>query len=86
MSDRVWPARLSPKAAKAFSELPPHARQLVRDLLDIAARTPWGWPQWDATDPEGEDVRCASVGQLGLVYLVNGVAGRLYVIEVVWLG
>ncbi|MEV7180655.1 hypothetical protein [Kitasatospora sp. NPDC093679] len=45
MNDRTWPARLSPKAAKAFTELPGHTQQLVRDLLDIAARTPWGRPQ-----------------------------------------
>ncbi|WP_354645334.1 hypothetical protein [Kitasatospora camelliae] len=86
MSDHIWPARLSPKAVKTFAELPAHAQQLVRDLLDIAARTPWGWPQWDATDPEGDDVRCASIGQLSLIYLVNSVAGRLYVIDLVWLG
>ncbi|WP_329491627.1 hypothetical protein OG618_34870 [Kitasatospora sp. NBC_01246] len=86
MSDRVWPARLSPQAAKTFVDLPPHAQRTVRDLLDIASRTPWGWPQWDATDLEGEDVRCASVGQLSLVYLVNRPAGRLHVIDIVWLG
>ncbi|MET8631040.1 hypothetical protein ABZW30_46430 [Kitasatospora sp. NPDC004669] len=86
MSDRVWPARLSPQAAKTFAELPPHARQMVADLLDIASRTPWGWPQWDATDVEGEDIRSASIGQLSLVYLVNRPAGRLHVIDIVWLG
>ncbi|GAA2749904.1 MULTISPECIES: hypothetical protein [Kitasatospora] len=86
MNDQVWPVRLSPQAAKTFAALPAHAQQLVRDVLDIASRTPWGWPQWDATDPEGESVRCASVGQVSLVYLVNSVAGRLYVIDVVWLG
>ncbi|MGW4895032.1 hypothetical protein ACWEQL_22590 [Kitasatospora sp. NPDC004240] len=86
MSGHTWPVRLSPKAGKTFVELPLHAQQLVRDLLDIASRTPWGWPQWDATDPEGESVRCASIGQLSLVYLANGVAGRLYVIDIVWLG
>ncbi|MFC9330789.1 hypothetical protein [Kitasatospora sp. NPDC057015] len=86
MSDRVWPARLSPQAGKILTQLPPHAQQMVADLLDIASRTPWGWPQWDATDPEGEDVRCASIGQLSLIYLVNSAAGRLYVIDIVWLG
>ncbi|MFD8749384.1 hypothetical protein ACFV0O_00130 [Kitasatospora sp. NPDC059577] len=86
MSDPAWPVRLSPQAAKTFAELPAHARQMATDLLDIASRTPWGWPQWDTTDPEGEDVRCASVGQLSLVYLVNRLAGRLHVIDIVWLG
>ncbi|MFJ1709743.1 hypothetical protein [Kitasatospora sp. NPDC088346] len=86
MSEAVWPARLSPQAGKTFTQLPTHAQQMVRDLLDIASRTPWGWPQWDATDPEGEDVRCASIGQLSLVYLVNRQMGRLHVIDIVWLG
>ncbi|MEU1422000.1 MULTISPECIES: hypothetical protein [unclassified Kitasatospora] len=86
MTDRVWPARLSPQAAKTFVDLPRHARLTVRDLLDIASCTPWGWPQWDATDLEGEDLRCASVGQLSLVYSVNRLAERLYVLDIVWLG
>ncbi|WP_281427647.1 MULTISPECIES: hypothetical protein [Streptomyces violaceusniger group] len=29
---------------------------------------PWGFRQWNADDPEGEDVRHASVGQLSLTY------------------
>ncbi|AUY53625.1 hypothetical protein [Streptomyces sp. CB01881] len=86
MSDRAWPARLSPQAGKAFVELPPHVQQMAGDLLDIASCAPWGWPQWDATDPEGEDMRCASIGQLSLVYLVNRLSGRLHVISIVWLG
>ncbi|WP_234355627.1 hypothetical protein [Kitasatospora aureofaciens] len=65
---------------------PGHAQQMTTDLLDIASRTPWGWPQWDTTDPEGEDIRCASIGQLSLVYLVNRARGRLHVIDIVWLG
>ncbi|GAA1240554.1 hypothetical protein GCM10009665_34270 [Kitasatospora nipponensis] len=86
MTARPWPTRLSPQAAKTLSALPQPARELVRDVLDIAARTPWGWPQWDSTDLDGEDVRCASVGPLTVVYLVNRGAERLHVIDVVWLG
>jgi hypothetical protein len=37
-----WPALLSPQAGKTLSELPPHAVEMVRDVLDIASRTPWG--------------------------------------------
>ncbi|MFD8707672.1 hypothetical protein ACFV1W_34665 [Kitasatospora sp. NPDC059648] len=86
MSNHTWPVRLSPHAGKTFIELPAHAQQMTTDLLDIASRTPWGWPQWDTTDPEGEDIRCASIGQLSLVYLVNRTRGRLHVIDIVWLG
>ncbi|MEV0537858.1 hypothetical protein [Kitasatospora sp. NPDC050463] len=86
MTDRRWPARLSPQAGKTLVALPPHAREMVRDVLDIASRAPWGWPQWDSTDPEGEDLRTASIGPLTMVYTVNRLAGRLYVIDIVWLG
>ncbi|MEU3341952.1 hypothetical protein [Streptomyces sp. NPDC006668] len=34
---------------------------------------------------EGEDVRAAAVGQLTAVYWINCPAGRLYVIDIVWL-
>jgi hypothetical protein len=81
-----WPARLSPKAAKVLAGLPAHAQENVRDLLDIASRTPWGWPVWDATDPDGEDLRTAAVGPLTVVYWVNRAAQRLHVIDIVWLG
>ncbi|MGW1728065.1 hypothetical protein ACWCQK_34855 [Streptomyces sp. NPDC002306] len=66
MTDQPWTVRLSPQAAKTFTELPSHAREMVRDGLDIAVRSPWGWPQWNGADPEGEDVRAASVGQCPL--------------------
>ncbi|MGI5447188.1 hypothetical protein ACQEVM_15685 [Streptomyces sp. CA-243310] len=81
-----WPARLSPQAAKVLAGLPAHAREMARDVLDIAARTPWGWPQWDAGDPAGEDVRSASIGRLSVVYRVNREAGRLSVLDLVWFG
>ncbi|MEW1865674.1 XRE family transcriptional regulator [Streptomyces sp. NPDC088194] len=60
----LWPARLSPQAAKILTELPPHAVEMLRDVLDIAGRDPWTWPPMDAGDVEGEDVRAAAVGQL----------------------
>ncbi|MEU9414530.1 hypothetical protein [Streptomyces sp. NPDC051000] len=81
-----WPVRLSPQAAKALAVLPEYAVEIVRDVLDIAARDPWSFPAFDNRDPEGEDVRSATIGQLAAVYFVNRSAGRLYVIDVVWLG
>ncbi|MFE4398692.1 MULTISPECIES: hypothetical protein [Streptomycetaceae] len=82
----TWPARLSPKAAKVLADLPDHAQQTARDVLDIASRTPWGWPQWDTTDPDGEDLRTAAIGPLTCVYWINRAAGRLHVIDIAWLG
>ncbi|MBT2542868.1 hypothetical protein J7E99_19670 [Streptomyces sp. ISL-44] len=78
--------RLSPQAAKTLAELPDPAREMVRDVLDIAVRSPWGWPQWNAGDPEGEDVRAASVRQLSVVYTVNRLTRHLSVLDIVWLG
>ncbi|MET9695154.1 hypothetical protein ABZY81_43485 [Streptomyces sp. NPDC006514] len=86
MSDRPWAVRLSPQAAKTLVELPEPAREMARDVLDIAVRSPWGWPQWNAGDPEGEDVRAASVGQLSVVYVANRLTRGLSVLSVVWLG
>ncbi|MGA5207891.1 hypothetical protein [Streptomyces variegatus] len=85
MSDTPWPARLSPKALSVLEELPKHAQEMARDVLDIAGRDPWSFPPFDARDPEGEDVRSASVGQLTAVYWINRPAGRLYIVDVVWL-
>ncbi|GHB85301.1 hypothetical protein GCM10010347_65240 [Streptomyces cirratus] len=86
MNDQPWAVRLSPQAAKTIAELPEAAREMVRDVLDIAVRSPWSWPQWDAGDPEGEDVRAASVGQLSVVYAVNRSTQGLSVLSIVWLG
>ncbi|WP_223734744.1 hypothetical protein [Streptomyces purpurogeneiscleroticus] len=47
MSDAAWSIRLSAKAGQALRELPDHGQDMARDVLDIATRTPWGWPQWD---------------------------------------
>lgn len=84
MSD-AFGARLSSKAQDVLAELPDYARQVVRDVLDIAGRDPWSFPPFDSRDPEGEDVRSASVGQLTAVYWVNRPAGRLYVLDIIWL-
>ncbi|WTX01085.1 hypothetical protein OG216_47595 (plasmid) [Streptomycetaceae bacterium NBC_01309] len=59
---------------------------MTRDVLDIASRAPWGWPQWDPTDPDGEDMRMASVGPLVVVFWVNRVRQRINVRDVSWLG
>ncbi|MFI5672781.1 hypothetical protein [Streptomyces sp. NPDC051704] len=84
--EQPWAVRLSPQAAKTIADLPAPARETVRDVLDIAVRSPWGWPQWNAADPEGEDVRAASVGQLSVVYVANRLTRRLSVLGIVWLG
>ncbi|MEV7512655.1 hypothetical protein AB0O57_32325 [Streptomyces sp. NPDC091201] len=84
--EQRWAVRLSPQAAKTIAELPEPARETVRDVLDIAVRSPWGWPQWNAGDAEGEDVRAASVGQLSVVYVVNTITRSLSVLGIVWLG
>ncbi|WP_331733266.1 hypothetical protein OHU34_44475 (plasmid) [Streptomyces sp. NBC_00080] len=86
MTAQPWTVRLSPQAAKVLTELPAPAKEMVRDILDIAVRSPWGWPQWNARDPEGEDVRAASIGQLSVVYVINRLTRRLSVLDVVWLG
>ncbi|WP_329295999.1 hypothetical protein [Streptomyces sp. NBC_01455] len=86
MTDAPWGVRLSPQAAKVLAELPESATEMVRDVLDLAGRTPWGWPQWNAGDAEGEDVRAASIGQLSVVYFINRPLRHLSVLDIVWLG
>jgi hypothetical protein len=81
-----WAVRLSAQAAKTLTELPEHAKETVRDVLDIAVRSPWGWPQWNAGDPEGEDVRAASVGQLSVVYMINRLTRHPSVLDIIWIG
>ncbi|MCX4419341.1 MULTISPECIES: hypothetical protein [Streptomyces] len=86
MTDKPWTARLSPKALAVLDDLPEHARAMLRDVMDIAGRDPWSFPPFDSRDPEGEDVRSAAVGHLTAIYWINRPAGRLYVIDIVWLG
>ncbi|MEU7031383.1 hypothetical protein AB0A60_32405 [Streptomyces sp. NPDC046275] len=81
-----YAVRLSPPAAKVLAALPEHAEQTAWDVLDAAAAGPWGFPQWDAGDPEGEDVRIASVGQLSVIYFANRALRHLSVLDIVWLG
>lgn len=86
MTGEPWAVRLSAQAAKTLTELPEHAKETVRDVLDIAVRSPWGWPQWNAGDPEGEDVRAASVGQLSVVYMINRLTRHPSVLDIIWIG
>ncbi|MFF0001540.1 hypothetical protein [Streptomyces avermitilis] len=86
MSGEPYAVRLSPPVAKVLAGLPEHAEQMVWDVLDAAAGNPWGFPQWDADDPEGEDVRIASVGQLSVIYFANRALRHLSVLDIIWLG
>lgn len=86
MTGESWSVRLSPQAAKTITELPAPAKEMVRDVLDIAKRSPWGWPQWNTGDPEGEDVRAASIGQLSVVYVINRLTRHLSVLDIIWIG
>ncbi|WP_424922637.1 DUF6247 family protein [Streptomyces sp. wa53] len=72
-----WAVRLSPLAAKTLAELHEAGREMARDVLDIAVRSPWSWPQWNIEDPEGEDVRAAAIGQLSVVYVINQLTRHL---------
>ncbi|WP_260613824.1 hypothetical protein [Streptomyces sp. WAC07061] len=86
MVGQPYAIRLSPRAAEVLAGLPGHAEAAAWDVLDRASAGPWGFPQWDAGDPEGEDVRIASAGALSVVYWVNRPLRRLAVLDVVWLG
>ncbi|MFI9029971.1 hypothetical protein [Streptomyces sp. NPDC053560] len=86
MSEPAWSVRLSVKAGQVLRELPDHGQEMARGVLDIATRTPWGWPQWDRSDPEGEDVRCASIGPLPVICWVNRPAQHLSVLDITWAG
>ncbi|MFD0196979.1 hypothetical protein ACWHAN_26085 [Streptomyces albidoflavus] len=81
-----YAVRLSAQAAKVLAALPEHAEETVWDVLDAAAGAPWGYPQWDPDDPEGEDIRIASVGQLSVIYFANRALRHLSVLDIVWLG
>ncbi|MFF4427060.1 hypothetical protein ACFY04_41045 [Streptomyces sp. NPDC001549] len=86
MSLPPYAVRLSAPAAKVLAELPEHAEETAWDLLDAAAAAPWGFRQWDPDDPEGEDVRIASAGQLSVIYFANRPLRHLSVLDIVWLG
>ncbi|WP_344581824.1 lasso peptide biosynthesis B2 protein [Streptomyces lunalinharesii] len=63
-----------------------HTALTIWDVLDAAAGSPWGFSQWDTDDPEGEDVRIGSVGQLSVIYFANRALRHLSVLDIVWLG
>ncbi|BBG20721.1 hypothetical protein RVR_P1104 (plasmid) [Actinacidiphila reveromycinica] len=87
MSNSALPARFSPAAASYFAALEPSVQELLRDVLDIASRAPMHWPAWDAADPEGADLRSATVGALTVIYWINRMDPvHLYVMDIVWLG
>ena len=86
MNGEPWRVRLSPHASKTLSELPEHAVQMVRDVLDLAVRSPYGFPVWNPSDPEGQDLRAAAVGQLTVVYWINQPTTTLGVLDIVWVG
>ncbi|MEU2873061.1 hypothetical protein ABZ769_28325 [Streptomyces olivoreticuli] len=86
MTAQPYAVRFSAPAAKVLDTLPAHAEEMVWNVLDAAAADPWGFRQWNAGDPEGQDVRLASVGQLSLTYWVNRPLHRLSVLNIVWLG
>ncbi|MBP5880740.1 hypothetical protein QA995_42920 [Streptomyces scabiei] len=86
MTGQPYAVRISAPAAKVLDTLPEHVEDTVWDVLDAAAGDPWGFGQWNAEDPEGEDVRYAAVGQLSLTYWVNRPLRRLTVLNIVWLG
>ncbi|MFD3808637.1 hypothetical protein ACFWTC_34850 [Streptomyces sp. NPDC058619] len=86
MSLQPYAVRISSLAAKVLAALPEHAEETVWDLLDAAAADPWGFLQWDAGDPEGEDIRIASAGRLSVIYFANRPLRHLSVLDIVWLG
>ncbi|MGA5454412.1 hypothetical protein ACPCVO_48395 [Streptomyces umbrinus] len=69
-----------------LAALPEHAEQMAWDVLDAAASAPWGYPQWDPSDPEGEDIRIASIGQLSVIYFPNRTLRHLSVLDIIWIG
>ncbi|MFJ8010825.1 hypothetical protein [Streptomyces fagopyri] len=86
MTAQPYAVRFSASAAKILGTLPEHVEDMVWDVLDAAAADPWGFRQWNADDPEGEDVRYASFGQVSLTYWVNRPPRRLSVLTITWLG
>jgi hypothetical protein len=86
VSGQPYMVRFTAQAAKVLDTLPEHVEDTVWDVLDAAAGNPWGFGQWNADDPEGQDARSTSIGQLSLTYWVNQPLCRLTVLNIVWLG
>lgn len=81
-----YAVRFSAPAAKVLITLADHVEDTVWDVIDAAAGDPWGFRQWNTDDPEGEDIRHASVGQLSVTYWINRPLRRLSVLTITWLG
>ncbi|MDD9381034.1 hypothetical protein M8Z33_31180 [Streptomyces sp. ZAF1911] len=86
MTGQPYAIRFSGPAAKVLDSLPEDAENTVWDVLDAAVADPWGFRQWNPDDPEGQDVRLASVGLLSLTYWINRPLHRLSVLNILWLG
>ncbi|MFE4257965.1 hypothetical protein [Streptomyces sp. NPDC056883] len=86
MTGQPYAIRFSGPAAKVLDSLPEDAENAVWDVLDAAVADPWGFRQWNPDDPEGRDVRLASVGRLSLTYWINRPLHRLSVLNILWLG
>ncbi|WP_407835301.1 hypothetical protein ACE1OC_00930 [Streptomyces sp. DSM 116496] len=86
MTGQPYAIRFSGPAAKVLDGLPEDAENTVWDVLDAAVVDPWGFRQWNPDDPEGHDVRLASVGRLSLTYWINRPLHRLSVLNILWLG
>ena len=78
----AWPAHLTKAASTYLAALSSTDQELVRDALAIASRSPYGWPPFQPTDPDGVDVRVARVGVLDIVYWINRAASRLVVLDI----
>jgi hypothetical protein len=85
-AQQPYAVRLSPAGRESARDPARTAEQTAWDVLDAAAGNPSGFPQWDPSGPESEDVRIASVGQLSVVYFANHALRHLSVLDVVWLG
>ncbi|MFE9629009.1 hypothetical protein [Streptomyces sp. NPDC006527] len=81
MTGQPSAVRFSASAAKVLTTFPEHAEDTVWDVLDATADL-WGFRQLNADDPEGEDVRHATVGQLSLTCWVNRPLRRLSVLTI----
>ncbi|MGQ4437468.1 hypothetical protein [Streptomyces sp. SAS_260] len=86
MTTQPYAVSFSASAAKILGTLPEHVEDTVWDVLDAAAADPWGFRQWNAEEPEGGDIRYASVGQVSLTCWVNRPLCRLSVLTITWLG
>ncbi|MET9661800.1 hypothetical protein [Streptomyces sp. NPDC006510] len=85
MTAQSYAVRFSAPAAKVLDALPERAEEVVWTSWTLPRPTRGAFAV-DADDPEGEDVRLASVGQPSLTYWINRPLHRLSVLNIVWLG